>query len=107
MAPSEQVIELPTQEAFSTQVDTDFVTRLADGRDVAFRFFRLDPGISSKYQESFSLMFRAPLDVPPEQGLYSFRHSALGDLSLFLVPINQKEDHFLYQAVFNHLKETD
>ena len=97
-------LELPSKDEFSATVDSDFVTRLPDGREVVFHFFKLRPGISNHIQESFSLMFRTPLDVPPVQGMYDFEHPSLGELSLFLVPVGQKEDHFVYESVFNNLK---
>ncbi len=100
-------LELPSKEEFSAVVNSDFVARLADDREVKFHFFKLHPGISNKFQESFSLLFRTPLDVPPVQGMYDFEHSALGKLSLFLVPVGQKEDHFVYESVFNNLKVTE
>src|SRR5690606_40939685 len=49
----------------------------------------------------FSLVFRnaSPLLFP--QQIYRMRHPRLGALELFLVPVAQDRDGFLYHAVFN------
>jgi len=49
----------------------------------------------------FSLVFRntSPLLFP--QQIYRMRHPGLGALDIFLVPVAQDRDGFLYQAIFN------
>lgn len=100
---SEIAVELPTKEQFLENLDSDFRTTLDDGRAFDFRFFRLDTTISNSVQEAFSMLFRAPLDVPPEQGMFHLEHDVLGSFDLFLVPIKQKEDALIFEAVFNRL----
>ena len=39
-------------------------------------------------------------DLFPQQ-TYAMRHEALGEVGIFLVPVAQERDGFLYQAVFN------
>lgn len=107
METSEQSVELPSKEQFSAMVDSTFVTQTSDGREVNFQLFKVREGASTKYQESFSLMFRTPLDVPPEQGMFELKNSAFGRISLFLVPIRQEEGHLVFEAVFNKLKVMD
>ena len=49
----------------------------------------------------FSLLFRSGAAVLFPQQTYMVRHSSIGELALFLVPIAQERDGFIYQAVFN------
>jgi hypothetical protein len=100
---SEPGNELPTREQFSEQLDTVFRADLGDGRVIDLQFFKLDAGVSNSIQEAFSLMFRAPVDAPPVQNIYSLEHDKLGKMDLFLVPIKKRDDGLYYEAVFNHL----
>lgn len=96
-------VELPTEEQWLEHVDSTFRTTLADGRAVDLHFLRLDPGRSSPRQESFALIFKTPLDMPPLQGLFHLEHDKLEPMDLFLVPVNQKEDGLIFEAVINLL----
>ncbi|MGD2087432.1 MAG: hypothetical protein PVH61_14705 [Candidatus Aminicenantes bacterium] len=56
--------------------------------------------------ESFSLVFKGPLEKPFEQRLHRVKHPKMGEFDLFLVPITYgKMDAMYYQAVFNRLPE--
>jgi hypothetical protein len=55
-------------------------------------------------EESFSLIFRGPLDEPLRQRTYQMKHHALGKLEIFLVPlgpIGKDDSARYYEAVFN------
>ncbi len=95
--------ELPNKEQFLAHVDSTFRATLDDGQIIDLRFLRLDPGISTPTQESFSLIFKVPLDTPPVQGLFHLEHDKLDAIDLFLVPVNQKEDGLIFEAVINRL----
>lgn len=49
----------------------------------------------------FSLLFRNASAFLFPQGTYSMRHARVGDVGIFLVPVAQERDGFLYQAIFN------
>ena len=51
--------------------------------------------------DSFSLLLRGPRDSVLPQQIYSFTHSQLGELSLFLVPVGQDSDGIRYEVIFN------
>ncbi|MCP4695065.1 MAG: hypothetical protein GY859_43965 [Desulfobacterales bacterium] len=58
--------------------------------------------------ESFSAIFRGPLEKPFEQKIHGLKHPKMGEFDLFLVPINyNKPDAMYYQAVFNRIVEKD
>lgn len=48
----------------------------------------------------FSLVFRAPKDVYLPQKTYTLEHQELGNLQIFLVPVQPDETHTYYEAVF-------
>ena len=51
--------------------------------------------------EQFSLIFKGPPEPYLPQQTYALEHPALGQMGLFLVPVAQEEDGFLYEAYFN------
>ncbi len=51
-------------------------------------------------RQSFSVIFRGPVEPVLPQRVYSLEHEGLGKLDLFLVPIGPDEKGMLYQAVF-------
>jgi hypothetical protein len=56
--------------------------------------------------ESFSLIFKGPLEKPFEQRIHKIKHPEMGELEMFLVPITYgKMDAMYYQAVFNRVIE--
>ncbi len=50
---------------------------------------------------SFSLLFRGGPHFRLSQHTFTLEHDALGTLDIFLVPVKQNADGFLYEAVFN------
>ena len=60
--------------------------------------------INNTRLESFSILFRAPIDQPLEQKTYSTFHKETGTFPLFIVPVGIDEKGRLYEAVFNRLK---
>ncbi|MGB0564612.1 MAG: DUF6916 family protein [Spirulinaceae cyanobacterium] len=57
-----------------------------------------------KTNPSFCLVFRFPLDGPNfDQGRFPLQHDTLGDLELFLTPIQPDEHGRNYEAVFNRM----
>lgn len=51
--------------------------------------------------EPFSLIFHGSREAPLPQGNFVFRHPAIGDQHLFIVPIGEKADIREYQSIFN------
>ncbi len=58
---------------------------------------------TSPGNQQFSLLFRAPIDAPLEQRIYTVAHAELGRFDLFLVPVARDAAGVQYEAVFNHL----
>ena len=57
----------------------------------------------TEHQEVFSLFFHGPPTPFVSQGIHTLKHSHLGELELFLVPVGQNKDGFQYEAAFNNL----
>ena len=51
-------------------------------------------------REPFSLLFSGPLEPFLEQHMYTLHHDELGKLEMFLVPVNQDQNGYYYEAVF-------
>jgi len=90
----------------------------ADNLNTKFRIRELDgsPDIelttvtelkSSVDQESFSLLFSGGKEQPLAQGLYNLEHESLGNGMIFLVPVEENKDGYLYEAVFSRVKPKD
>jgi len=56
-------------------------------------------------EESFSLIFRGPLEIPLRQRIHRLTHPALGSLELFMVPVGQDEGSRYYEVLFNRTRQ--
>ena len=59
--------------------------------------------LSNSMQECFALVFQAPVDAPPVQGVYRLHHPVIGPADIFLVPFKKTEVGLYYEAIFNRL----
>ena len=62
-------------------------------------------GLAIDAEQSFSLLFRGPLDRPLPQDIYRFAHAAIGDFALLIVPMRPEQDGRYYEAIFNRLRD--
>ena len=95
---------LPDKQGFAGQVDSLFRASLDEGPMVEMSLVKLTEIVCSDVQENFSLLFRSPIDIPPEQGIYRMEHESLGPMDIFLVPVKLDETGLYFEAVFNNLK---
>ncbi len=87
-------------EDFSEILDTDF--RLADAEgDIKLNFFEISEKKETTQTIVFSLYLKSPTDVFLEQKIYNLQHEKFGEGTLFIVPIRQEPDGFVYESVFN------
>lgn len=59
------------------------------------------PTTQAVHRAPFSLLFRNSSAFLFPQQIYQLRHSRLGEVGVFLVPVARERDGFLYQAIFN------
>jgi hypothetical protein len=92
---------------------TDFLNHLHDTVHIYFienkpidaeiiEVIELNTAARDPKLESFSVIFRSQEQEPVTQGIYRIKHSALGDLNLFLVPIGPDDQGMCFEAVFNY-----
>lgn len=65
-----------------------------------------DHGRASGY-ESFVLQFRGPREPFIPQQLLPLEHGLLGLCDIFVVPVGQHANGYIYEAVFNQLVSED
>lgn len=96
------VIEkLPAGNDFLGQINSIFHASLDDGTAFDLSLVSLEDGVSGPHYESFSLIFRAPVSIPPVQSTYRVENAALGGMDMFLVPVKKDNDGLYFEAVFN------
>jgi hypothetical protein len=57
----------------------------------------------SHRQESFSLLFKGPADRMLPQQTYSLENGHIGQVDIFLVPVDRDHDGIYYEAIFNRM----
>ncbi len=95
--------KLPSKEDFSSALDSIFQVVGTDVPGFDLVLVEVDVLISNEVQENYSLLFRAPIDVPPLQNVYRLEHESLGKMDLFMVPVKQDEDGTYFEAIINLL----
>ena len=90
-----------TKAIFVENLLTRFHVHTSSEAAVELELIELSEGRANPGHEIFSLTFRGPIEAFLGQGTVSMSHDALGELELFIVPIAQTSDGFLYESVFN------
>ena len=88
---------------FTEYVDTQFDLLDDPARTLGLTLTSVVEHVKTERQEVFSLFFHGPSNPFMPQGIYRLKHSHLGELELFLVPVGQDKDGFQYEAAFNNL----
>ena len=90
-----------TMAIFAENLLTRFRVQTSSEAAVELELIELSEGRANPGHEIFSLTFRGPIEAFLGQGMVSMSHDAIGDFELFIVPVAQTSDGFLYEAVFN------
>ncbi len=90
-----------TLPAFQAALNTPFRVGLPTEAEVDLTLVEARTARSTSGGESFSLLFRGPVDPFLPQRMYAFSHEALGSFDLFIVPVGRDPEGFQYEAVFN------
>lgn len=94
---------IPTLADFQSLSDLDFEIAIDDQR-IQAKLTQVSPlavQADSPCQEPFSLIFEATADHVLPQATYALRHAQLGELSLFMVPRDARENRTILEAVVN------
>ena len=92
-----------TRELFSDKVNQIWVVDEPEAPPIELTLTEVEPlkNYAKVAREPFSLYFTTTGDFVLPQRLYALRHSTLGPMTIFLVPIGRQGDTTTYQAVFN------
>ena len=97
-----------SEEDFAKQLHTKFRVR-AEGAEAELELDEVagfQGGANEQAgMERFSIFFEGPPDVFLQQGVYTLDHEQLGELTLFIVPVERSGGGFRYESVFNYFKE--
>lgn len=103
----------PGLKEFERNLNTSFEVIHEDGSIVTLKLIEAREAVrrslsksarraSDAGNEKFSLVFKGPRNQLLPQETYRFRHTALGELRLFIVPVLSKNQrHYVYEAIFN------
>jgi hypothetical protein len=92
-----------THELFSDKIGQIWILDEPDVPPIELTLAEAEPlrNYAKLARAPFSLSFTASGDFLLPQRLYALRHSTLGQMTIFLVPIARHGDITTYQAVFN------
>ena len=88
---------------FAEYVGTQFDLLDDPSRAFSLTLTNVVEHVKTERQEVFSLFFHGPADSFVSQGIHKLKHSQLGELELFLVPVGRDKNGFQYEAAFNNL----
>jgi hypothetical protein len=93
-----------TFESFSPHLNSTFELGLGEsGMELTLAQATKQPvqAFPGMMREPFSLIFRSGSPVVLPQRIYPFRHTEMGKLDIFIVPVARDAQGIVYQAVFN------
>lgn len=85
---------------FSSALNSEFVTKSA-ANVFSAELVSVDEGRVGPAFESFSLVFKAPVETACEQTTYDLAHPKLGNFELFMVPLKRNAEGVFFEAVVN------
>jgi hypothetical protein len=97
----ETAVVLPSLSDFSSMLGKKFRAGRSGSGEFDVELTEVQGRQSDPTQENFTLLFRAPGEVPPEQGIYDMRAENGEVMSIFLVPVSRDDAGLYFEAVFN------
>lgn len=95
--------ELPTRDEFANHLNKKFRVYFDAEKPTEVELTEVSELRETTRQKSFSLLFTAPKETPPFQGLYKIEHDALGALEISLEPVGRDEKGLYFEAFFNQI----
>lgn len=89
--------------SFTENLQSEFQVFNGSAFELAIRLVEVSDRTSSARQEVFALLFHGPGEKFLDQGIHKLKHSHLGEMEIFLVPVGRDEHGFHYEAIFNRL----
>lgn len=91
------------RDHFAEYLHSDFQVMDDPSGSFDLKLVEVNDRTKSPRQEVFALHFHGPSRHFMQQGIHRLKHSQLGEIDLFLVPVGQDLEGFQYEAVFNRL----
>ena len=88
---------------FAKHINSEFQVHDPADQSFALKLIQVVPRTKTAQFEAFSLLFHGPSAHFMPQGIHKIKHTQLGEIDLFLVPVGKNENGFEYEAVFNRL----
>lgn len=98
-------LDLLHYEDYIPHVNSKFTAQFANDATLELELIQVEEKSSSPRQEQFFLTFRAPVNAPREQQIFSLQHEQLGSGEMFLVPTRLDANGMIYEATFNRPKQ--
>ena len=97
------MLERMTREVFEPHLNTTFRLLYGGPEPLELKLVEITGGEGAfENSYSFSLVFRGGRHFTLQQHIFTLEHDHLGTLDIFLVPISNDPEGFLYEAVFNY-----
>ncbi len=96
-------LEKLQKDRFVEYLHSEFQVVDEPANEFAIRLEEVSDRTSSPHQEVFALLFHGSAKRFLNQGIHKLRHSQMGEIDIFLVPVGQDQHGFHYEAIFNHL----
>ena len=97
-----------TEAEFSRHLNTDFDLTFAD-EQLKLKLVTVKAYLPQANEQSgmerFSAYFEGPGERYLPQRVYHLTHDQMGEMDIFLVPLEKNEHGFRYEAVFNYFKK--
>ena len=93
--------ELPKREDFLKHLNTKFRVFFDGQQPTDVELTEVSEMRQKSKFEAFSLIFAAPKNIFPQTLLYRLEHDSLGAMELFMGPVEETEDSYLLEALFN------
>jgi len=98
-------MDMPPLSDFETHVGSAFRLALAADSEIDLVLVSAEKSATNNPAQSpdgrpFSLLFRGPEAQPFTQGIRTLTHPKMGEMALFLVPMQPNAEGPMYEAVF-------
>ncbi len=97
------MFERVTKQKFDEQLDTIFTAVWDNADPMELRLLAVRGLFSSPRNEQFAVEFLGESERFLGQGVQRLQHSVLGEIDIFITPVNRDSKGFYYEAVFNYL----
>lgn len=88
-----------SQEKFTKNLYTSFTAKSESTDPVELKLTEVK--MIHPNSDAFSLLFVGPSTNFLHQHTYKFHHEVIGDFELFIVPVGERQEGFIYQAIFD------